>query len=125
MTMENFRIRSRRSLVWWGRAPQTYSMREGCRSRSPCSDTRPVAVTAFGQAFARYQDPMDAGSPMRTRGLFGFFLLCFLYMGTFYYACSACLLMEQPAFYFILLVMFFMSYCTPLAPSFPFSSPGR
>ena len=69
MTMENFRIRSRRSLVWWGRAPQTHSMREGFRSRSPCSDTRPVAVTAFGQAFARYQDPMDAGSPMRTRGL--------------------------------------------------------
>ena len=29
VTMENFRIRSRRSLVWWGRAPQTCSMREG------------------------------------------------------------------------------------------------
>ena len=27
-TMENFRIRSCRSLVWWGRAPQMYSMHE-------------------------------------------------------------------------------------------------
>ena len=37
-----------------------------------------MAVTAFGQAFARYQDPMDAGSPMRTRGLSVSFCYVFL-----------------------------------------------
>ena len=55
-----------------------------------------MAVTVFGQAFARYQDPMDAGSPMRTRGLsvsfcyvslHGHFLLCVQRLSPYGAAC--------------------------------------